>query len=261
MKERTFSTSEICHIFNIGRETLRHYENIGILTPTINAENGYREYGYWEVGIIVDILKYKSMGLSLGDTRTALFDMDFGQLIEGVRGQEDFYEKRAIQDKMMAEILHNNYMALDYAREHLNELIETEIPEMIHIPFRSEPDSIYYESMIEALKYSQFFSTAWILGVGNNSPYDGIGLAAQKSYADILKIENGLTIPAAKAVGTVMDITGRDKVTDQTFKEFNEKVKEKYPNTSDATYAVLLSRFSDKEKRYHQYFSVYKKLL
>ena len=97
--------------------------------------------------------------------------------------------------------------------------------------------------------------------MGNSSPYDGIGLTAQKNYAEFLKIENGLILPPAKVVGNVMDITGRDKVTDETFKEFSDRVKKEYPNTSEATYAILLARFYDKEKRYHQYFSVYKKIL
>ena len=89
-----FNTKDICDMFNIGRDTLRHYENIGLITPRINPHNGYREYGYWDVGLIIDILKYKSLGLSLSDSRKAIFDLDFPQLVDGMEIQLAYYEQK-----------------------------------------------------------------------------------------------------------------------------------------------------------------------
>lgn len=81
MIKSKYSTKQICQIFNVSRETLRHYERVGLLNPHINPDNGYREYSYWDVGTIIDILKYRSLGFSLSDTRDAIFDKDFPMIV------------------------------------------------------------------------------------------------------------------------------------------------------------------------------------
>ena len=72
--KRGYSTKEICEIFNIGRETLRHYENVGLIHPEINPQNGYREYGYWDVGVLVDALKFRKADYSLNQIKKALYE-------------------------------------------------------------------------------------------------------------------------------------------------------------------------------------------
>ena len=42
MKKTKYSTKNICDIFGITRETLRHYERVGLLNPYINPDNGYK---------------------------------------------------------------------------------------------------------------------------------------------------------------------------------------------------------------------------
>ena len=69
-----YSTKEMCEICNVGRETLRHYEKLGLLTPTINETNGYREYGNWDVGTMFSVKKYQALGLSLDEIKKMLFD-------------------------------------------------------------------------------------------------------------------------------------------------------------------------------------------
>ena len=43
-------------------------------------------------------------------------------------------------------------------------------------------------------------------------------------------------------------------------KNFEKEVAEEYPNADKDTTVVLLSRFYDNEKRYHQYFFAFKKI-
>ena len=49
-QESKYSTNDLCQMFGVGRETLRHYENLGLLNPKINPENGYRNT---VIGILV----------------------------------------------------------------------------------------------------------------------------------------------------------------------------------------------------------------
>ncbi|SFP89103.1 DNA-binding transcriptional regulator, MerR family [Butyrivibrio proteoclasticus] len=94
MIETKYSTKEICQIFNFGRETLRHYERQGLLNPRVNPNNGYREYSYWDVCSIVDILKYRSLGFSLSDTKDVMFEYDSPKIIKTLEEHSIFFQNQ-----------------------------------------------------------------------------------------------------------------------------------------------------------------------
>ncbi|MDP3176728.1 MAG: MerR family transcriptional regulator, partial [Spirochaetaceae bacterium] len=67
---------EFCERLGIGRETVRHYERLGLLSPARRAGNGYRDFSEGELHRIAFIRRMKAAGFSLGeieaiDRRTA----------------------------------------------------------------------------------------------------------------------------------------------------------------------------------------------
>ena len=68
--ESRFSIGDIAKIHNVSVQTLRHYDKIGLLTPSyINKETGYRYYSAKDF-VIIDLIKQcKSMGLSLEEIK------------------------------------------------------------------------------------------------------------------------------------------------------------------------------------------------
>jgi DNA-binding transcriptional MerR regulator len=52
--------------------TLRHYDNIGLLSPAYTGENGYRYYGQNELLRLQQILLYREFGVPLTDIRRIL---------------------------------------------------------------------------------------------------------------------------------------------------------------------------------------------
>jgi hypothetical protein len=70
----------------------------------------------------------------------------------------------------------------------------------------------------------------------------------------------GILVEPTRAAGAVLDITGKDFILRETFSDLEQRLQEKYPNTEGGLYAVLMSRFYDKDEVYHQYIFVFKKL-
>lgn len=68
-----FSIGQVAKIHNVTIETLRHYDRIGLLTPSYtNNETGYRYYSAKDF-IILDLIKQcKSMGLSLDEIKSII---------------------------------------------------------------------------------------------------------------------------------------------------------------------------------------------
>ncbi len=41
-----FTTGEFAKLCNVKKQTLFHYDDIGLLSPAVTGENGYRYYSY-----------------------------------------------------------------------------------------------------------------------------------------------------------------------------------------------------------------------
>lgn len=261
--EAYFTTKEVCKIFNVGRETLRHYENIGLLHPSINPENGYRTYEYWDMGAMIDILKYRSIGLSLKETKEAMFNMDYHEIVNSVSAQQLIYQEQLKHYTMLAKKITMDLQYLRCVDENLGKMSEMELDEFCYVACRNPPPTVEYEHMLQKVfQNCQFFSSTWIFGKDSNANdyINGVGFLTETEFADFLGIEGGKKLPPTHAVGTIMEIKGYKKVSPELFEEFNAKVKEKYPSASNETYEVLLSRFRGKDEDFHQYFFVHKRL-
>lgn len=64
MKCATYQIGEVADLVGVSRDTLRHYEKIGLLAPQ-KAENGYRYYTDSDIHNLISILYRRKMNLGL----------------------------------------------------------------------------------------------------------------------------------------------------------------------------------------------------
>ncbi len=259
MIKSKYSTKQICQIFNITRETLRHYERVGLLDPYINPDNGYREYSYWDVSTIVDILKYRSLGFALSDTRDAIFDMDFPKIVDMMENHTEYYTNLIQQYQLLLDKAKRDLPYLKSAMNHIGEISETDMVDLFFIPYTTDSDNEYFPSMRAAFEHSQFFSTALYIN-GQNHDMDCYGLITEKTYADFLKIKKGTHIKKAHIVCQIVDVIGRTPIDETIASDFKKSITRMYSKEFDTIYAILISRFYDKEKRDHQYYFTFSRL-
>ena len=79
-----FSTTEFCRLCNVGREALRLYERLGLISPRINPDNQYRMYDAWDASRIAEIKHYQALGFSLKEIVEILENSDLTQTIGSV---------------------------------------------------------------------------------------------------------------------------------------------------------------------------------
>ncbi|MCR5792782.1 MAG: MerR family transcriptional regulator [Lachnospiraceae bacterium] len=254
-----YHTKEMCQMFNVGRETLRHYENIGLLHPNINEVNGYREYGHYEVGTMLDILKYRAMGFSLKETRKALYEMEHGEIIDSLQEQKEMYQQQITRYQMLLRRNEKELYHLKLVDGRFGELSEFEVEDLVFIPYGDplEEDNGHIRTVFENF---HFFSTALRFGNLHAGEYEQteMGFTTEKMFADYLGITQRATIGNTLAVGTILDIVGKVEVGPKNFLDFEKNVHKKYSDVSKETYAIFVTRFHDKEGLYHQYVFVYK---
>ncbi len=74
MKQK-YKIGEIVEKFNITKETIRHYERIGLLSEPKREENGYRVYTDEDINILWFILISKKFGFTLKEIKLLLGEM------------------------------------------------------------------------------------------------------------------------------------------------------------------------------------------
>ena len=70
---------EIAELAGVSANVVRYYSKIGLLSPTRNPDNGYREYTPRDVTRVRFIRKAKWLGFTLKDVETILAESDSGK--------------------------------------------------------------------------------------------------------------------------------------------------------------------------------------
>ena len=76
-----FTTGEFAKLWGVKKQTLFHYDEIGIFKPAIKKPNGYRYYSYQQFEVFGVISVLKEMGMSLQEIKTYLDSRSPEQLI------------------------------------------------------------------------------------------------------------------------------------------------------------------------------------
>jgi DNA-binding transcriptional MerR regulator len=77
-------------------DTVRHYTELGLLTPTRHPDNGYRQYGADDLSRLRFALQARSLGFTLQDIATLLAESDAGKSPCG--------RTRALIEQRLAEV-------------------------------------------------------------------------------------------------------------------------------------------------------------
>ncbi|MBP5265907.1 MAG: MerR family transcriptional regulator [Lachnospiraceae bacterium] len=262
-KESKYSTNDLCQMFGVGRETLRHYENLGLLNPKINPENGYREYGYWDIGAMVDILKYRSVEMPLKEVKKAIFEMNYDEIRSALRNQQEIYRENIRHYQMLERKTNLDLMYMSFADQGIGVIAEFPMTPCYFQPYGNPQDPEQRKILQKIFSNNEFFATSWIFPEEEDpdaGPRDYIGFETELEFAEYLGMTGGFVVEPTQAAGAILDITGRDYITRETFADFEQELDAKYPNASGELIACLLSRFYDSDGVYHQYMFTFKKL-
>ena len=72
MKEKYFTTGEFAKICNVEKHILFYYDEIGLFSPVVKKDTGYRYYSYHQFDTFAVIRTLKRLGMSLQDIKVYL---------------------------------------------------------------------------------------------------------------------------------------------------------------------------------------------
>lgn len=91
---KKYRTGELLSYLGVSRDTLRYYEEKGLLSPKKNDINNYRDYDIYDVYTIMIIDFYKKRGMSIGQIQALLKNSDITDILSSLDKKENEIEKK-----------------------------------------------------------------------------------------------------------------------------------------------------------------------
>jgi len=92
MLSNLFTTGEFARLCGIKRDTLIHYDEIGLLKPEKVGSNGYRYYGINQMMVFDIISAFKEVGTPLEKIRKFLANKDTNSFLEMIKSKQQEIE-------------------------------------------------------------------------------------------------------------------------------------------------------------------------
>lgn len=115
------SIGQVSKLYDISKDTLRHYDKIGLLKPEVNKENGYRYYSYKHLDQLSLILWNKYLGISLSDIKETIESEDIKQYSNLVKRQQNIITEKINRLKSLQTHLKETSKILDEIINYENE--------------------------------------------------------------------------------------------------------------------------------------------
>ena len=243
------------------RDTLRLYEQRGIISPEIDPANGYRYYDDWQVNLLWDAKFYQGMGFSLAEVQ----DILQRDSLAGLRGRmagrvDDLAREVRLKQLVLAETEHR----LTYIRE-VDELLGSyrlvQHEGCYFVPKRRDHD--FEGALTPAIDFSNRFASLmapyfWFPSLGEDHYF--WGYAMRSSTYDALGVELGEgrveRLEATKALVTCVDAGERWGFGLSLFEGLAAEARARGLRHADTVHGVLVARVHENGS-YHRYLRAY----
>lgn len=144
MKEK-YLIGEVCKLFNTTRDTLVHYERIGLVTPKKDNHNGYRYYDIENLNSLTDIFFLKKLNLPLSDINKAIKDSTPLNILEIIKVKENHLQEEMNKIKDLQKTL--NSMKIN---------VQACISNLDNLEVREENDRFLFIEITKDNKFNDF---------------------------------------------------------------------------------------------------------
>ena len=107
MEKHRFKTAEFAALCGVKKDTLLHYDHIGLLKPQWVGENGYRYYSARQIPTYDLIATLRRLGTPLAEIRSYLTRRSPEALMDLLREKEADWEAERRRLARMGAFLHN----------------------------------------------------------------------------------------------------------------------------------------------------------
>lgn len=260
-----YTSKDICKFFDIKRDTLRHYENMGIIHPEINPENQYRYYDEWDIYAIAECKKYQTLGMSLKDISMIENNGTLEDFIGNTEKLQAIIEARAKYYELLAKKNKKYIEDLNRIQRDMGKIFVEDVKKMFFYPNIRDEDIFLGEIELnrghEILRNLAFFENGLYVPLkeyGQRTNVFTWGHVLEEYYIDKLDVQIGesLHVLEGTVIRCMIDAGEKGTFSYDMFDQIIQYgIEHNYEFTGEI-YGVLLTRVYE-GKKYHRYFDIY----
>ena len=144
MKDK-YLIGEVCKLFNITRDTLVHYDKIGLLSPKKDDKNGYRYYGIEDINCLMDIMLFKQLNLPLNEINKVVRNSSPSDILALIKEKEIYLQEEMEKVKKLQKRLGLMKLAVETCANDLNK-----------IELKSKKESCFFVEITKENKFNDF---------------------------------------------------------------------------------------------------------
>lgn len=138
---KKYKIGEISKMLNIPVQTIRFYEEHGIVQPQKDPDTGYRYYDSWDINNLMDCLHLRALDFSISDTEKMINNEDIDEICRQYMVQENELLRRIEEYKVKLNVLSRERQQIQQFRQNQGKMQNRNNPALIYHRFRKN-DSI-----------------------------------------------------------------------------------------------------------------------
>lgn len=177
-RKEYYKIGEIASLYGIGTDSLRYYEEIGILKPA-RDDNGYRMYNIGDIRTLNILRELRSIGFSMEEIKAHLADFNLQKTLELFQAEIEAIDKKTAQ---LAALRKQLAERIDEIQVH-RKVETTPVPEIRNLPARRIlrlSENIYRDEDLDIVikkLQKEYEDQLYIIGngsIGSTIPLDKI---------------------------------------------------------------------------------------
>lgn len=243
-----FTTGEFAKLFGIKKQTLFHYDEIGLFSPALIKENGYRYYSYRQLYTFTMILTLKNLRMPLKEIKTYLDTRTpetYIQLLEEKLSEVDTAIANLTKIKnRLTTATQNTTLALstEHAKTVLVEQEEEYLIVSSDLSSATHKEFSYY--MLEYLQFFDKYALTTYDSLGALIKFQDIANGLQDCFTSLYAKTQDTTIPSVivkpKGLYAITYHHGSFETTHETYKKILEFIQRHHLEVGEFFYEDYL---------------------
>ena len=271
--EARYKIGDISSLLGIPAQTLRFYEEKGIIKPYRDEHDGYRYFDAWDVNYLMDTLYLRSLEFPLAEVEQLLNEDSLPDVCGKFMRQENEILKKIAHYRRMLGVLTAHRQSLQSIESRKGRLVSCKSREMVfhrhrrNYSFQSLESGTFQglkkevkdwvDSIMEAPP-TFLIPADGIQGVPEDTPYwwgwsMDPELALEKHMDAVLPNEY---LPSVESIYTVFEAGGRGTFMDCFYEQVLKPIRRTGRQLSGNPYGRLIAKVHE-ENGFHRYFEVW----
>ena len=131
-----YKIGDVSRLFDIPAQTLRYYEEQGILHPEKSENSGYRYYDAWDLNSLLDAITYRSLDFSLSEIKEIADSDGLEQILDKYTAHETALLHQIEKYQRMLHSLSGKRQQIRTFSDDIGRITERTCPGLIFTRFR-----------------------------------------------------------------------------------------------------------------------------